>query len=359
MCITPITIRKNTPDQMMVGCGRCIPCHLNYCNQWQLRFTIHANHNPTFHCVTLTYDTMHTPYITASNDKKYMTLVKAHASNFFKTLRNNHVKRYGKNALKISYMIAGEYGDKFKKPHYHAIIFNAHIDDITTSWKHGHLYFGTSDLKATCNYALKYTLKSRTWKNQKNYSYERPFVNFSKGIGEDLIARYITRSKVVDGKTITYQEKTYIKELPEVIKLENTSVLIPRYYADKIGQKIDSEKWRLLAIEKYRKVNDYIENQNLTRAEWSKMYHYWKSHLDKNQLYDNAIFTDAPLELLAQFNNVVKNKSYTKKETIQQTFLDLETGEVSKIDVKKRQNNFKNKSPLILPEWVYKSNNNN
>lgn len=355
MCITPITIKKNTPDEMLVGCGRCIPCHLNYCNQWQLRFSIHATHNPIFRCVTLTYDNNHLPYVTANNEKRYMTLVKAHASNFFKTLRNKHIKRHGKQAPKITYMIAGEYGDKFKRPHYHAIIFMAETQDIIDAWPHGEVFFGQSNIQATCNYALKYTLKSRTWKSQKNYSYERPFVNFSKGIGEDLIARYVTRSRIVNGKHETYIEKTYIKQLPEVIDIGHTQVLLPRYYADKINQKIDTEKWRALAIEKYRNIEKYLEEQNLTRQEWSKSYHYWKSHLDKNQLYDNSIFTDSPLELIKESNNYIKKKTYTKKDTIKQQTINLETAEICENDVKKRQINFKNKSPLILPEWVYKN----
>nr|QJB19245.1 MAG: replication initiator protein [Microvirus sp.] len=310
MCLTPITLNKNTPDAMKVGCGHCIPCHLKYCNQWQFRFHIHGIQNPVFHCVTFTYDNHHLPYITADNDKKYMTLVRAHASNYFKTLRNATKKRHKKTPdliPKISYMIAGEYGDKFKRPHYHAIIFNAHTDDIITSWKHGKIHFGATDLNNTLNYALKYTLKSRTWKTQKNQSYERPFVNFSKGIGESLIRRGNRTIECIDTETGEITEKiykNYISILPEQIQFNNITITLPRYYADKIGQKIDTETLKNKAIEKYYKIDEYLEKSNKTRKEWNKEYHYWKSHLQKDQLYNNEILSQDPYQLIKLFNNI-------------------------------------------------------
>jgi hypothetical protein len=310
MCLTPITIKKNTADAMSVGCGHCIPCHLKYCNQWGFRFKIHSIENPIFYCVTLTYNNKSLPYITADNNKKYMTLVRAHATTFFKNLRNATEKRWKKLPIKrpkISYLICGEYGDKFKRPHYHAIIFNAHPDDILTSWRHGAIHFGNNNLDATLNYCLKYTLKSKIWKQQTNKSYERPFVNFSKGIGETCIISHTTIETKIDletGEYTTHKKNHYISSLPEILDYSGIKILLPRYYSDKLNQKVDTEKYRIQAQEKYQEINKYLETQNLTRFQWNKMYHEYKKRLNNDQLYDNEIITYNLDSLLKEFNNI-------------------------------------------------------
>ena len=310
MCLTPITINKNTADAMTVGCGHCVPCHLKYCNQWGFRFKIHSIENPIFYCVTLTYNNTSLPYITADNNKKYMTLVRAHATTYFKNLRNATTKRWKNLPIKkpkISYLICGEYGDKFKRPHYHAIIFNAHPEDILSSWRHGTIHFGTNNLESTLNYCLKYTLKSKLWKQQSNKSYERPFVNFSKGIGEGCIISSITTEEIVNtttGEIIKKDVKQYIKELPEKLYNNGIVTILPRYYADKLKQKVDTEKYKIQAQQKYQEINKYLETQNLTRYQWNKMYHEYKKRLNNDQLYDNEIITYKLDALLKEFNNI-------------------------------------------------------
>lgn len=200
MCVTPIILK----NEMIVGCGRCVPCHIKYCNQWAYRFNIHLNHNPIAYCITMTYNNLHLPIITdLDTNRNYMSLSKRDIQLFMKKLRKAHVKRYGKLAPKISYLISGEYGDKFKRPHYHAIIFNAHADDILNSWTDsngeaiGQLYFGQNDIQATLKYALKYTIKSKIHTYyHKNSHYIRPFVLVSKGIGEQML---VTKKKSIRG----------------------------------------------------------------------------------------------------------------------------------------------------------------
>lgn len=280
MCLSPITIKKNTADSLTVGCGRCEPCHIKYVNQWSLRFRIHANYNPIFFCVTLTYSGKNLPYVTTKQGKTYMTLYRAHATNFFKTLRNNHNKTY-KNVPKpkISYLICGEYGDKFKRPHYHAIIFGASRSDIIKSWKYGEIHFGASDLEATVNYTLKYAVKSRLYKIYNNTAYERPFINVSKGIGLDLICDPLT------GEART-------TKLPELIQVKSHTVQLPRYYTSKLGINLDTEKYKELSIEKHRLHAKLLKEQNSNTYKYVKEYH--KNRYDKSNpnSYNNEIITN-------------------------------------------------------------------
>lgn len=303
MCTTPITINKGTPDQMTVGCGRCMPCHLKYCNQWRLRFTIHANFNPIFWCVTLTYDNRHLPTM-KHKGKIYQTLYRSHASNFFKTLRNKTKKRY-KIPPKISYLICGEYGDRLKRPHYHAIIFGAHPDDILESWNKGLIHFGNSNLDATINYALKYCLKSRLWKTYK-IPYERPFINVSKGIGSQVLrikSRHYVNEIRIDEETGELTEiqvlKTEYYPMVEEQTLQGMKLLLPRYYTKKTGQIIDTEKFRQIQIETDRRHSMEIEKLGLTRNQWNKLYHKYIWEMDKKQHYDNELLTTLPEKLVS------------------------------------------------------------
>lgn len=291
MCYTPITINKDTADAMTVGCGRCMACHLKYCNQWQFRLKQHARFNPIFYCVTLTYDNEHLPTcegVTKEGEKKqYMTLRRKHAQLYFKTLRNLHALRYPTLRPKISYLICGEYGDRFKRPHYHAIIFGAHPSDILTAWRdsnaipRGMVYFGESNLEATTNYTLKYAMKSRLYKLQNDQGaipYEKPFINVSKGLGEDYI--------------VNRQTGEMEKQIPDIISMGKIKVSLPRYYANKINRKVDTEKYRLLSIEKDREMRQHLTDQGITFEQWRKMYHKWLWKHNKIHTYDNEIFTD-------------------------------------------------------------------
>lgn len=298
MCVTPIRIGQGS-DAMVVGCGKCMPCHIKYCNQWRFRMLIHANNNPVFHCVTLTYTNDHLPIVKSEyNGKNYMTLVKADTQNFFKLLRYYTNERYKQYAPKVSYLISGEYGDKLKRPHYHAIIFNAHPDDILKSWTKGAIHFGDSDLEATVNYALKYTLKSRIHTYyHKGSPYIRPFMTCSKGIGIQLVSTEQRRY----GRHVI--KCIHNVDLPDNVHIGNNKTSLPRYYQNIINKKIDTEEHKIKAIKKEMELNSKVAKSGKTRIEYNKMYHKYLWQISKEQMYDNEITMDIPPELQEYLNN--------------------------------------------------------
>jgi hypothetical protein len=219
-----------------------------------------------------------------------MTLYRSHATNFFKTLRNNHNRTY-KNSPKpkISYIICGEYGDKFKRPHYHAIIFGASRTDILNSWKHGLPYFGAPGLEATVNYTLKYSLKSRFYKYHETPFYERPFINVSKGIGLDLI---------VD--PFTGEQK--LTTLPELVTVNGYTTQLPRYYAQKLNMNIDTTKFKDEQIELQRKWEQELKLSNTTRYAYVKNYHNDRYNKQSNQNFNNEIHTNLDSSLILPYS---------------------------------------------------------
>lgn len=122
--------------------------------------------------VTLTYDEEHLP--------DSYSLDKAAAVRFLKRAR----KRLGS----FRYFLAGEYGEKYGRPHYHAIVFGLGQDssqEFSEAWGQGRCHFGYvsyDSARYTCDYIQK---DNRSTAYQMDYmtAVEKPFSIKSLGIG--------------------------------------------------------------------------------------------------------------------------------------------------------------------------------
>lgn len=136
-----------------VPCGKCYHCTETYTNEWVTRLYAHAETFKNVYFVTLTYksfpqtlsqsDLVQIDYLKDAlwhldpfNEKhSYVyspcVLVKSHYQNFLKRLRKNT------GYDDISYVVCGEYGSKFARPHFHMILFSNHVlrrEDISHAW---------------------------------------------------------------------------------------------------------------------------------------------------------------------------------------------------------------------------------
>lgn len=136
---------------LVTDCGKCIHCVDDKRNQLAARMFLHtkATNSPWKHVyfITLTYGSYDlTPFICHPakdswlqtypilsddnyNNRLTMTptiLRKEHIVNFFKRLRKSLPSTL------ISYVYCGEYGETFKRPHYHAVIWS----DSPISYQH-------------------------------------------------------------------------------------------------------------------------------------------------------------------------------------------------------------------------------
>lgn len=108
----------NNPDcslgKIQIPCGRCIGCRLDRTRQWMVR-CVHESQMHVNNCfITLTYDDEHLPY---GGDLHY-----PHFQLFMKALRN----RVGN----VRFYMCGEYGEQFKRPHFHACLFGYMPPDL-------------------------------------------------------------------------------------------------------------------------------------------------------------------------------------------------------------------------------------
>lgn len=160
---------ENGRYQFLVPCGSCIGCRIDYSRTWANRMIMELSDNPKAIFLTLTYNNDHVPK--AENGR--MTLKVRDVQLFFKRLRFHFSDR------RIRYYLAGEYGPKNLRPHYHAIVYGLDIFDFADLRQIGHNalsqpYFTSQELEdiwengfillssvshKTCAYVARYTMK--------------------------------------------------------------------------------------------------------------------------------------------------------------------------------------------------------
>lgn len=178
---------------MTVPCGKCVGCKLDYSRQWANRMILELKSNPDAVFVTLTYDDAHLPIYTKDiwpDDpnaveplcrRDYPTLSKRDTQLFWKRLRKHFSDR------RIRYFIAGEYGPRTHRPHYHAIIYGLSLSDfkdltlvkynnlgqplfttpdLVDTWQNGHISVSACTWH-TCAYTSRYCLKKAFGDNGK------------------------------------------------------------------------------------------------------------------------------------------------------------------------------------------------
>lgn len=97
--------------KVIIPCGQCVGCRLEKSRQWAIR-CVHESQMHDQNCfITLTYRDEDIP--------KNLSLVKEDLQKFWKRMRKT---------ITLRYFSAGEYGDKYGRPHYHACVFGYRPD---------------------------------------------------------------------------------------------------------------------------------------------------------------------------------------------------------------------------------------
>lgn len=187
MCINPSHIWiKRGPEykRVPVPCDACKLCHRNYVDDWVGRCLCEAAYSTRSCTVSLTYAPPKNP-----NDLSHKIINPYHFQLFMKALRNS--------GHKVRYLVAGEYGGKKGRAHFHAILFFqkletqentapwynwGHQEDLKSSnkfseqvpqdvmchiqeWPHGHILCDWSASERSIKYCCEYLTidRSRSW----------------------------------------------------------------------------------------------------------------------------------------------------------------------------------------------------
>lgn len=249
--------------EVIVPCGKCIGCRLERSKDWAGRCMQESKLWDSNYFLSLTYDDKHLPANFSLRSKDLQ--------DFWKRLRKAvfaenglvcRVPEYesiaGKRTLVngIRYFACGEYGDRTKRPHYHAICFNLEIPDLmpykrnfdgsqlwisnwlSSIWGHGHVVIGAVTFE-TCAYVARYVTK-------KIYGLAAPE---HYGVREPEFCRSSNRP----GIGLGWFEK-YSEEIPRLgsVLVNGVENRVPRYYLKKLQER-DPEAYLI-----YKKKRDII-----------------------------------------------------------------------------------------------------
>jgi hypothetical protein len=145
MCIEPSRLKDGT----LVACRYCWQCRANRVNDLVGRCIAEQSTSDATLAVTLTYagDVVNSALLVYPDFQRFM-------------------KRLRKAGFNVRYIVAGEYGSKKGRAHWHAILFfKGKVPDVGLNqrleweyWPHGFSYFQQPDYRGF-KYVLKYTLK--------------------------------------------------------------------------------------------------------------------------------------------------------------------------------------------------------
>lgn len=209
-CIKPLRASQNShgdvvysswkAEKGLVGfeleCRKCIPCRLNMAREKAVRALHEADTWPDSIFLTLTY---------ADEHLDSPRLDYGHFQAFMKSLLEK-LNRHDRHS--IPFMVTGEYGDKNKRPHWHALLFNYRPRDavhkywsdrgdevweskeIDSLWKKGMAEFGSVTIDSA-GYVARYAAKKLAHGKDQDHDFH-PIHNTSKkhAIGKRWIEKY-------------------------------------------------------------------------------------------------------------------------------------------------------------------------
>lgn len=182
---------------------------------------------------------------------------------FLKKLRHAQEKH---SPHPLRYYLAGEYGTRTLRPHYHCIMFNLHqklVNKLDGIWSLGMVDVGTVEF-ASIHYVTKYVINRQT-----DYpGREPPFSMMSKrpGIGSNYLQ---------------YATDWHRDHKANFVNINGTLARLPRIYKDKIWPIIDLDNPDLNRAQRHKlqkqnirfqKIRDSFAADAVTRADAD----YWK-----------------------------------------------------------------------------------
>lgn len=218
-----------------INCGRCIGCKAKHAQDWMVRCVNEAQLHQRNSFITLTYRNQDLP--------EDGSLVLDHWQKFAKRVRHHLHEAQDKT---FRYFMCGEYGERNKRPHYHACIFGQDFKEderplgrgLYTSptlqklWKKGNVVIGPLTPQ-TAAYVARYVMKKALVKPNTDaflrvdpdtgeyWEVKPEFISMSrrKGVAHDWIHKYATEvleddNVVIEGRKFN-PPRYYDNQLPK------------------------------------------------------------------------------------------------------------------------------------------------
>ena len=146
-------------EKILLPCGQCIGCRLEYSRQWATRCVLEASQWKHNYFVTLTYNDLWVPrnhfesldyYTGEVFDDESLSLKYDDVQNFMKRLRTNLKRKFDfplDGQPGVRFYGCSEYGPTTDRPHYHLILFNCPIPDLK---------FEANNFRGDCYYSSEF-----------------------------------------------------------------------------------------------------------------------------------------------------------------------------------------------------------
>lgn len=245
-----------------VPCGQCIGCRLERSRVWAVRCMHEAQMHEQNCFLTLTYRDSCLPHNGSLELKHFQDFMKRFRFHCGEGIRFFH---------------CGEYGEKFGRPHYHAIIFGFDFPDkilvevknenslytsdlLDSLWPHGLSRIGAVSFDSAA-YVARYVTKKITGPSAEDH-YTK--LNLSTGELAPIKPEYTTMSRRPGiGKTWYETFKTDV--FPhDYLVVNGKKTRVPKYYASQyeITNPVEFEKIKLQRVVEAQK---HAENNTLDR----------------------------------------------------------------------------------------------
>lgn len=227
-------------------CRKCLPCRLNIGREKGIRALHEAKTHDRNIFLTLTYSDEHLD----SSRLNY-----SHFQDFIRALRD---KQGHEPENKITYMVTGEYGEKTKRPHWHALLFNYRPADeksfrttdrgdsiyksanLELLWPFGFHEYGEITLDSA-GYVGRYAAKKLVHGKDQDHEFHPLHKTSSRrAIGRTWIEKH--------------WEHTFRNGF---IVLNGQKMKIPRYYVDWL-KKHKPDEWRRYVTEVRPKIHELV-----------------------------------------------------------------------------------------------------
>lgn len=261
-------------------CGQCLECRLSYAREWAVRCIHEAQMHEKNSFITLTYsdEKLTSPKLMYSDFQKFMKKLRK--------LQNDP----------IGVFVTGEYGDKTKRPHWHAILFNYFPSDakllrktdrgdtvhssetLTKIWGNGICEIGSVTIDSA-GYCARYAAKKLIHGPDGQHEFEPISKKSSKhAIGKKWLEKYWP-DVFLHGHLI----------LPDGAKAP-----IPRYYEKWFKENRPTDYFRYVTEVKIKNMQ-MVESKELTERQ-----HWWKVFRERRLSSKNPLTRNEVRKLIKE-----------------------------------------------------------
>lgn len=294
LCKYP-TVFPNSKSGLPSPCGQCVHCGINRARVWSNRMICEAMSHSENSFLTLTYDDDHLP--------SDLSLNPDHHREFMYRFRDHYSRSYGK---RVRFYMAGEYGEKTHRPHYHYALFGyppcpygggrrlgskfvpcpcSLCRFLSDRWGQGNIFLGTltpDSAQYTCKYITKRMSKPDDPRLLGRYP-EFSLQSNKPGIGAQVIPE-------ISSILTTYGVS--LDDFPNVLLHGQKSLPLGRYMKAKLLDEIGVCLVPGVQASDYKsQLSDLLSDPSPSQTDASLMFkrHYQRSYNGTDRALDHCI----------------------------------------------------------------------